>query len=283
MNLPEGFKPSGLPLNLTVADRWVISKLNSVTKDVNDNLDKFELGIAASNICDFIWDIYCDWYIEVTKPRLMSENKADVLNVLFYCLENILKLLHPFMPFITEEIWSHLHDGFIMHESYPVFDEKLCFNADETQFEKIIDGVKAIRAKRTEMNIPPSVKANLIIETAEEKLYLDNVETLMKLAFASTVTTTLKCTDIEGKVTAVTSTAKFFIPLGDLIDKDKEIERLQKELAKIQKDIDFSSGKLSNAGFIAKAPAAQVEAERKKLSEARIKLAKINDSINALK
>jgi valyl-tRNA synthetase len=282
MNLPEGFEPTGLPENLTIADRWVISKLNSVIKDVNDNLDKFELGIAASNICDFIWDVYCDWYIEVTKPRLQSEEKSDVLNVLFYCLENILKLLHPVMPFITEEIWSYLHDGFIMLESYPVYDERLSFKADEEQFEKIIDGVKAIRAKRAEMNIPPSVKANLFIETNDGQLFTDNAETLMKLAFASSVKTFEKFDDIDGKVTAVTSDAKFFIPIGDLIDRDKEIERLKKELAKIQKDIDFSSGKLSNAGFIAKAPASQVEAERKKLSEAEIKLAKINESIQSL-
>ncbi|MDR0943294.1 MAG: valine--tRNA ligase [Ruminococcus sp.] len=282
MNLPEGFTPTGLPENLTLADRWVISKLNSVTKDINDNLDKFELGIAATNICDFIWDIYCDWYIEVTKPRLQSENKTDVLNVLFYCLENILKLLHPFMPFITEEIWSHLHDGFIMLESYPVYDECRNFKSDEEQFEKIIEGVKAIRAKRAEMNIPPSVKANLFIETNEGQLFADNAETLMKLAFASSVNTFEKFDDIDGKVTAVTSDAKIFIPIGDLIDKEKEIERLKKELAKIQKDIDFSSGKLSNAGFIAKAPAAQVEAERKKLSEAEVKMSKINESIQSL-
>ncbi|MDR0974246.1 MAG: valine--tRNA ligase [Ruminococcus sp.] len=283
MNLPEDFTPTGLPDNLRIEDKWVISKLNTLTADINANLEKFELGIAASNLYDFIWDVYCDWYIEITKPRLMSENKADVLNILFWCLERILKLLHPFMPFITEEIYSHIHDSLIMLESYPVFDKKYEFTEDEREFGKVIEAIKAIRIKRAEMNVVPSVKAKLIAETENEKLFTDTAEIIMKLAYCSSVTAVKKASDTDGMVTAITADAKLFIPFGELVDREKELERLTKEKAKVQKDIDFSSGKLSNPGFTSKAPASQIEAEEQKLAAAKEKMEKILESLSLLK
>ncbi|MDR0987791.1 MAG: valine--tRNA ligase [Ruminococcus sp.] len=281
MNLPEDFTPTGLPENLRIEDRWVVSKLNTLTADIAANLDKFELGIAASNLYDFIWDIYCDWYIEITKPRLGSDEA--VLNVLFWCLDNILKLLHPFMPFITEEIWSHLHDSLIMLEDYPVFDKKYDYTNEEREFGKVIEAIKAIRAKRAEMNVPPSVKAKLIAETDNELLFVESAKLIEKLAYCSSVTAVKKAENTDGMVTAITADAKLFIPTGELVDTKKELERLTKERAKVQKDIDFSQGKLSNPGFTAKAPPAQIEAEKQKLAAAREKMDKIIESLNTLK
>jgi valyl-tRNA synthetase len=282
MNLPEGFTPSGLPEKLTVPDKWIISRLNSLASDINDNLEKFELGIAASNLYDFIWDVYCDWYIEITKPRLQAEDKSDVLNILFWCLEQILKLLHPFMPFITEEIWSHLHDSLIMLETYPVYDKNLHYPNEEREFAKVIDAIKAVRAKRAEMNVVPSVKAKLIIETKNESLFNESADIIKKLAYASDITVINAFQSTSDMVTAVTADAKLFIPFGDLVDVKKELERLTKEKLKVQKDIDFSSKKLSNPGFTGKAPAAQIEAEREKLKIAEEKMQKINESLKLL-
>jgi valyl-tRNA synthetase len=248
-------------------------------------LDKYELGIAISNLYDFIWDVYCDWYIELAKPRLQSDEPKDVQNVLFWCLERILKLLHPFMPYVTEEIWSHLNDSLIVLESYPEYDESLNFPEEELLFNKVIDGIKVIRAKRSEMNVPPSVKAKLFAEvndTKTAKIFSASESFFKKLAFASEVTVTDHFDDASGMVTAVTSDARFFIPFGELVDREKELTRLNKERLKVQKDIDFSSGKLSNPGFTSKAPAAQIEAEKQKLAAANDKMSKIKASISSL-
>jgi valyl-tRNA synthetase len=285
MNLPEDFSPTGLPESLSAQDKWVVSKLNTLIRDVSDNLDKFELGIASANLYDFIWDVYCDWYIELTKPCLQLENgkdKENAQNVLFWCLKQILKLLHPFMPFVTEEIYSHLSDKLLITEDFPEYNEALNFTEDERQFNKLIEGIKAIRTKRTELNVPPSVKAKLFIETANVSLYTESEAFLQKLAFCSDITVANVITDTDGMVTALTADAKFFIPMGELIDREKEVTRLNLELAKVQKDIDFSSGKLSNPGFTAKAPVAQVEAERTKLKTAEDKMAKILESLKIL-
>ncbi len=285
MNLPDGFKADKLPENLNVEDRWVISKFNTLAKEVGDNLDKFELGVAVQKLYDFIWDVYCDWYIELTKPRIAAggETEATAQQVLVWVMKGMLKLLHPFMPFITEEIWQALvNDGSaIMLQDFPVFDEKLVYADDESAFEKIIAGIKGIRNCRGEMNVPPSKKAKLFIETQQKDIFAKGEMFFERLAYASEVTI---CDNVDEKdcVTVVTDCARFFIPLSDIIDVEKETARLNKDKEKVQKDIDFLSKKLNNQGFIAKAPAQLIEAEKAKLAKAEEIMAKINESLAAL-
>ncbi len=285
MNLPDGFKADKLPENLNVEDKWVISKFNTLAKEVNDNLDKFELGVAVSKLYDFIWDIYCDWYIELTKPRIAAggETEATAQAVLVWVMKGMLKMLHPFMPYITEEIWQALvNDGTaIMVQDYPVYDEKLEFADEEATFEKIIAGIKSIRNCRGEMNVPPSVKAKLYIETAQPEVFSQGVMFFERLASASEVIITDKCEE-KDCAAAVTDSARFFIPLADIIDVDKELARLDKDRKNAQKDIDFLSKKLSNQGFLAKAPEQLIEAEKAKLAKAEEKMSKIMESISAL-
>ena len=286
MNLPDDFEFKGLPENLTIEDKWLVSKFNNLAKLVNDNLDKFELGIAVSNLYDFIWDIFCDWYIELTKPRIAAggESKETAQQVLVWAISGMLKLLHPFMPYITEEIWQTLNDGKspIMLESFPVYDEKLNYSEDEAKFEKVISAIKAIRNRRTEMNILPSVKAKVFIETDEKELFKASEMFFVKLASASEIEVGDKF-DLPNAVTVVANGSRCFIPMDELVDKEKELARLNKEKAAVQKDIDFSGGKLNNPGFMAKAPEKQVEAEKAKLAKAQEKMAKILESIDALK
>ncbi len=286
MNLPEDFEIKGLPAELCLEDKWVISRFNTLVKEVNDNLEKFELGVAAAKIYDFIWDVYCDWYIELTKPRISEGGKtaADAQAVLVWVMQGMLKLLHPFMPYITEEIWQVLtnESGPIMLESFPVYDEKLSFTHEEEQFGKVIDAIRAVRTRRTEMNVPPSKKAKIFIETADKELFDSCGIFFEKLASASGIETSDKY-DIEDAVTAVTDSARLFIPLEELVDKEKEIARLNKEKAKVQKDIDFLSGKLNNQGFLAKAPEKLIEAEKAKLAKAEEKMAKIMQSMESMK
>ena len=286
MNLPEDFEmPKKLPENLALEDKWLVSKVNTLAKEVGDNLDKFEIGVAAQKVYDFIWDVYCDWYIELTKPRINAggETAASAQNVLVWAMERILKLLHPFMPFITEEIWQAL-DGSgkpIMLESFPVFDPALAYPAEENDFEKIIEAIKAIRNRRAEMNVPPSKKAELFIETEQKNVYENGVMFFERLASASSVEISEHCEPADS-VTIVTSSARLFIPMNELIDREKELARLNKEKASAEKDIAMINGKLNNAGFVAKAPAQVVEAERAKLELALEKLKKIEQSLKTL-
>ena len=285
MNLPDDFTvPEKLPESLALEDRWLISKINTLAKEVNDNLEKFELGVAAQKVYDFIWDVYCDWYIELTKPRINAggESAEAAQTILVWAMVRILKLLHPFMPFITEEIWQAL-DGTgrpLMLESFPVYDESLSFPQEEEAFEKIIEAIRAIRNRRAEMNVPPSKKAELFIETREPDTYEKGVMFFGRLASASDVF--INRAAPEGSLVIVTPSARLFIPMNELIDREKELARLQKEKASAEKDISVINGKLSNAGFVAKAPAQVVEAEKAKLKTAEEKLAKIEESIAAL-
>ena len=285
MNLPEGFKADKLPENLSVEDKWIVSKFNKLAKEVNENLEKFELGIAVAKLYDFIWDVYCDWYIELTKPRIQAggETAENAQTVLVYVMKGMLKLLHPFMPFITEEIWQALvNDGTaIMVQDFPTYDEAFDFGAEETEFEKIITAIRAIRNCRSELNVPPSKKAKLYIETAEPEVFAKGEMFFKSLASASEVNITDR---FDGKdcQTAVTDSARFFIPLSEIIDTDKERARLEKEKQKVQKDLDFLRGKLNNQGFISKAPEKLIEAEKEKLRKAEEKMAKIEESLNAL-
>ncbi|MDO5125757.1 MAG: valine--tRNA ligase [Ruminococcus sp.] len=285
MNLPDDFKADKLPENLNVEDKWVVSKFNTLAKVVNENLAKFELGVAVQNLYDFIWDIYCDWYIELTKPRIMAggETALTAQTVLVWVMKGMLKLLHPFMPYITEEIWQALvNDGTaIMLNDFPVYEEALSFAEDEAKFEKIIEAIKGIRATRNGMNVPPSVKAKVYVETNEQSIFESGVMFFERLASASEVEIADKW-DIPDSVTVVTDCARIFIPLSDIIDVEKEMERLNKEKKAVQKDLDFLNGKLNNQGFLAKAPEKLIEAEKAKLAKAQEKMAKIEESISAL-
>lgn len=285
MNLPEDMEITAqLPEKLELEDKWLVSKLNTLAKEVNENLDKFELGVAVSKLYDFIWDIYCDWYIELTKPRINAggETAKSAQKVLVWAIIRILKLLHPFMPFITEEIWQALKGGTpLMLEKFPVYEKDLCYSAEEADFEKIITAIKGIRNRRAEMNVPPSKKAELFIETAQKQVYEKGVMFFERLGYASSVEISDKV-DIPDAVTIVTDSARLFIPLSEIIDKDKELARLNKEKASVLKDIEIISKKLGNEGFLAKAPAQLVESERAKLERANEKLAKIEQSISAL-
>ncbi|MBQ8824951.1 MAG: valine--tRNA ligase [Ruminococcus sp.] len=285
MNLPDDFKFTGLPETLRIEDKWIVDRFNMLAKEVGENLDKFEIGVASAKIYDFIWDVYCDWYIELTKPRIISggQTMADAQAVLVWVMRGMLKLLHPFMPYITEEIWQVLTDeeSMIILENYPVYEEKYCYNEEAKQFEKVISAIRAIRNCRTEMNVPPSKKAKVCIETVEGELFESTSIFFEKLASASSVEVSEKF-DMPDAVTAVTDSARIFIPMEELVDKEKELARLQKEKEKAQKDIDFLSKKLSNEGFLVKAPEKLVEVEKAKLKKAEEKMEKINQSIAGL-
>lgn len=286
MNLPDDFEFNGLPENLSIEDKWIISKFNVIAREVNENLEKYELGIAVGKVYDFIWDVYCDWYIELTKPRIQAggESMKSAQAVLVWVMQGMLKLLHPFMPFITEEIWQTLTDGKspIMLEKFPVYDEKLDYSKEESEFEKVISVIREVRNRRTAMNVPPSKKAKIYIETADKEIFSSCEMFFEKLASASGIEVGEKF-DMPDAVTVVTDSARAFIPMDELVDKEKELARLLKEKEKAQKDIDFLSGKLNNQGFLAKAPEKLVEAEKAKLAKAEDKMAKINQSVEALK
>lgn len=286
MNLPDGFTADALPAQMNIEDKWIVSKFNTLAKEIDENLTNFDLGVAVAKLYDFIWDVYCDWYIELTKPRIAAggDTAAAAQTVLVWVMKGMLKLLHPFMPYITEEIWQTLTDGasILMLEKYPVYDESLNFSAEEIDFGKIIAAIKAVRNIRSEMNVVPSVKAKLYIETAQPEVFANGVMFFERLASASEVEI-LEKADVKDAVTAVTDAARIFIPLSDIVDTEKERARLDKEKKKVQKDIDFLSGKLNNQGFLAKAPEQLIAAQKEKLAKAQEKMAKIEESLAALK
>jgi valyl-tRNA synthetase len=271
-----------LPADLTVEDKWVLTKYNRLAKEVNDNLNKFELGIAVQKLYDFIWDIFCDWYIELSKARLLSGEK-NVKNILCFVFSNTLKLLHPFMPFITEEIWLTLpHQGeTIMLSDFPQYDESLNFADDEENFEKIVKLISAIRTRRSEMNVPPSKKAKVFLETDLKDLFKSGEQFIIKLASANEVDFV---TDEkpENSVMIVTNDAKAYIPLGDLVDFDAERERLNKELKTAQADLEFVNKKLNNAGFMAKAPEKVVKEVTEKAEKYKALIESLEKSIKEL-
>lgn len=291
MNLPEDFdvEVDINKIDLNLEDKWIVSKFNTLAKEVNNNLESFELGVAVAKLYDFIWDVYCDWYIELTKPRISAggETAQTAQSVLVWVMKGMLKLLHPFMPFITEEIWQALvNDGSaVMVQSFPVYDEALNFAGEEKEFEKIISAIKAIRVSRNEINVPPSVKAKIFIETKEKDVFAKGELFFQRLAYASEVEISESFGEDKtaDSVIAVTDCARIFIPMSDIIDVEKETARLEKEKKAIQKDLDFLNGKLNNAGFVAKAPAKLIEEQKAKLEKAKEKMAKVEQSLEALK
>lgn len=269
MNLGENEPAPHLPDELALEDKWILGKYNTLVKEVSDNLDKFELGVAVQKLYDFIWDVLCDWYIEICKIRLSSEDeklKNNARAVLVFVMSNTLKLLHPFMPFITEEIWQTLpHEGeSIMISAWPVYDETLCFEAEEEHMEHIMSAIKAVRNRRAEMNVPPSKKAHLYIVTSESDIFADSAKYFMRLASASGAETAADETAfaLDGTVSVVTENATIYIPMAELVDFEAEKKRLNKELEDVNKKLAQINGKLSNQGFLAKAPAAVIEEQK---------------------
>ena len=277
-----------LPEALETEDKWILSKLNRVVKEVCDNMDSFELGVAAGKIYDFIWDDYCDWYIELTKPRLNGDDEAakeSAQRVLLYVLVEILKLLHPFMPFITEEIWQALpHEGdALMMQSYPEYSEKLNFPEDEANFGMVMDAIKAVRARRSEMNVPPSRKSHLIIVTDKAKAFTDGEKFICKLAYASGVEVRAELPEsADGMVSVITDNARMFMPMAELVDLEKERARMEKELANAKKQLDGQNAKLANENFVSRAPEKVVNAEREKKAKLEALIENLEESLKNL-
>ena len=283
MNIGEDDVPLTLPETLTLEDRWILSKFNDLSAAVTENLEKFELGIAVQKLYDFIWDDFCDWYIELCKIRLQGDGRMDALRVLVYTMTGMLKLLHPFMPFITEEIWQSLpHTGdALMCAKWPVYTEALHFPAEEQEMERIMTAIRAIRNRRAEMNVPPSRKAEVFIETAFADTFKAGVPFITRLASASDVRID-KAFDVAGAVSIVTADATVKIPMAELVDVAAEKARLQKEKENVQKQLDGILARLDNPAFTGKAPAAVVESTRASADRLREKLTLLEKSMEAL-
>ena len=283
MNLGEDEKAPHIPDDLALEDKWILSLFNKLTKEVTDNLDKFELGIAVQKLYDFIWDVFCDWYIEISKIRLNSgDEKAaqTARDMLVYIMSNTLKLLHPFMPFITEEIWQTLpHEGeSIMISEWPVYKDEYDFSVEEQEMDRIMEAVRSIRNRRAEMNVPPSKKAKYYIATAHKDTFAKAGIFMQRLASCSEAEIG-DSFEIDDAVCIVTTDAKIYIPLGELVDFEKEIARLNKEKEKVLKDLEFIDKKLNNENFVAKAPKAVVDGQREAAQKLRDKIAMIDESI----
>ena len=289
-----------LPEHLEMEDKWILSKLNRVIPEVTENMDKYELGVAAQKVYDFIWDDYCDWYIELTKSRLQGEDqtaKENAQKVLCYVLTETLKLLHPFMPFITEEIWQALprqpgsgHDGdFLMLQKWPEHHVELDFPQEEKAMELIMDAIGAVRTRRSEMNVPPSKKAHLTVATLEREIFAAGVPFLKRLAYASDVTVT-GMTGVgadgeegaKGMVTVITHAARISMPMAELVDMEKEKARLEKQLGKDKAELDKLNAKLQNPGFVNKAPANVVAAERERAEKLAAVIAKLEEQLGGM-
>ena len=279
MNIDGHDVKNELPDTLTTEDKWIVSTLNTVTKEVTENLEKYELGIAVQKLYDFIWDCFCDWYIELTKSRLQKNDDSaqNARQVLVWVLDQALRLLHPFMPFITEELWQALpHEGeTIMLQSFPVYSENNHYPEAAREMTMIMDAIKAIRTRRAEMNVPPSRKAQVYIAAKEQKPFENGALFFTRLASASELHVA-ESFEIESAVTLVTADAKIYIPMDELVDKEAELKRLNKELANAEKELAFNEKKLSNQGFVAKAP-------EKVIADVRSNVAKFTEKIKMIK
>lgn len=277
-----------LPEELALEDKWILSKLNNIIKEVTYNLEQFDMGVAAQKVYDFIWNSFCDWYIEFAKIRLSGDDetkKKNVENVLCYVLTDILKLLHPFMPFITEEIYQALpHDeGYLMMQSWPEYKDELCFAEDEAVMERIMESIRAVREIRAELKVPNSKKAHMIIVTDAVDVYNASKDYLIRLAGASSVDVVAdELPDTAGMTSVATSDAKIFMPLAELVDLDKEKARIKKELDKAYKELDFVNSKLNNEKFMAKAPEKVVNDIREKESKAKALIQNLLEMYNSL-
>lgn len=286
MNL-EGHDVKGiLPETLTTEDKWIISGFNRVAKEITENLEKFELGIAVQKIYDYLWDDFCDWYIEIAKIRMNGDDPVTAQNareVLVWVMTGTLKLLHPFMPFITEEIWQTLpHEGeALMISQWPEYNEALNFPQAEAEMKRLMDVIRGIRNRRSEMNVPPSRKAKVFIATEEQQTFVDGTAIVQRLAYANEVTVGSSF-DMDGTVTIVTDDATVYIPMDELVDKKAEIARLTKEMEAAKKQLAQCTGKLNNQGFLSKAPANVVEGVKADAERLSDRIALIETSLAAL-
>ena len=283
MNLNSESAPQLKLSDLALEDKWILSQYNAVVSSVTENLEKYELGLAVQKLYDFTWDVFCDWYIEISKARLtgIDSAAADTARaVLVYVYTGILSLLHPFMPFITEEIWQSMpHNGkALVVAPWPRFRADLDFSAEESEFEKIMAVIKAVRNRRAEMGVPVSKKAKVCIVSSSPETFRAGAAYICRLASASEVEVG-DSFQSEGAVRIVTDAATVFIPMRELVDAEKELARLHKELENAEKDKEFIEKKLSNAGFVAKAPAAVVEQQRENLSKVLAKIDLLGKSI----
>ena len=293
MNLTIG--EPGLPAreDLEQEDKWVLSKLNTLIREVTANLDAYEIGVASSKVYDFIWDTYCDWYIELTKTRLYSENEKSKLaaqKVLVYVLDQTLRLLHPFMPFITEEIWQAIpHAGkFLISAEWPVYREEFAFGAEEAAMEQIIEAITALRARRAEMNVPMSKKVNLTIAASQPEVFEAGKAFFLRLAGAEDVKVCgMEAADADSNddslVEVTTHAARLFMPLAELVDFEKELARIAKEKENCLKQIAMFESKLSNEAFVSRAPEKVVNDQKEKLAKNQALLAQLIESEKRLK
>ncbi len=285
----------GLPAreDLEQEDKWVLSKLNTLIREVTANLDAYEIGVASSKVYDFIWDTYCDWYIELTKTRLYSENEKSKLaaqKVLVYVLDQTLRLLHPFMPFITEEIWQAIpHAGkFLISAEWPVYREEFAFGAEEAAMEQIIEAITALRARRAEMNVPMSKKVNLTIAASQPEVFEAGKAFFLRLAGAEDVKVcgmeaAEAASGDDGLVEVTTHAARLFMPLAELVDFEKELARIAKEKENCLKQIAMFESKLSNEAFVSRAPEKVVNDQKEKLAKNQALLAQLIESEKRLK
>ena len=284
MNFEGHQIPLTLPAELTLEDKWILSRFNELTQAVTDNLEKFELGIAVSKLYDFIWDNFCDWYIELCKSRLQGEGADSARRVLLYVMTGMLKLLHPFMPFITEEIWQTLpHEGeSLMISAWPVYDAAYHFPAEEKEMERVMEAIRGIRNRRAEMNVPPSKKADLYIETAFADTFTAGIPFLQRLASAAEVQVG-DSFEVPGAVSIVTAAATVKIPMDALVDKAAELARLEREYNNVKKQLDGVMARLNNKAFTDKAPEAVVNGAREQAAGLQEKLTLLTQSMDAMK
>ena len=287
MNIDGHDVPCALPESLSLEDQWIVSRFNTVAKEVTENLDKFELGMAVSKLYDFIWDDFCDWYIELAKRPLSGEDQAVAQNtrqVLVWVLTHTLALLHPFMPFVTEEIWQSLpHDGeALIVAPWPQYEEGRAFPQAEAEMKKVMELITAVRTRRSEMNVPPSKKAHLYIETGDTAAFEAEREAIAKLAYCSAVEIGESFPQAEGSVTVVTAACRGYLPMDDLVDKKAETARLTKELEGAKKQLATAEAKLQNEKFISKAPQNVIDGVTDNAAKLREKVRMIEESLAAL-
>ena len=289
MNLTIGKNELPAADKLELSDKWILSKLNTTIAEVTENLDRYELGVAVSKVYDFIWDSYCDWYIELTKSRLYSDNeesKRTAQQVLLYVMDQFLRLLHPFMPFLTEEIFQAIpHEGSaLIVAKWPEYREDLNFKTEETAMESVMNAIRAIRNRRSEMNVPPSRKSLLYIETEKRDVFAAGIPFFQRRAYADGVELLDRAPENhEQMVSCVTADARLYLPMNQLIDKEKELARVSAELQKAQQNAARYEAKLSNENFTSRAPEAVVNAEREKFEKAKALCAQLAEAEARLK
>ena len=285
MNLEDEEIDGTLPDTLSLDEQWIVSAYNRVVREVTENLEKFELGIAVQKVYDFLWDVFCDWYIEIAKIRMQQGDRETALGAkktLVYVFSGTMKLLHPFMPFITEEIWQSLpHEGdSIMVSEWPKYDPSLENAAAQEQMENLMEAIRAVRARKAEMNVPTR-KTHLYIATAHPDTYRESEAILQKLSYSSEIAVADHF-EIGGAVSIVTADARLYLPMAELVDRDAELARLGKELAAARKQLDTVEAKLRNEAFMSKAPQNIIDGVRQNGEKLSEKIRMIESEIQAL-